>query len=142
MERLKLIALDSEDLAVISANCQDAVLKAGDIRFFPADRKLALTMNRFVWGREAHSKLPERRQAVLHFSRVLSVKSTGISRTDGDQVLSLLAVTFAPGKPPSGTIDLVFSGNAAMRLEVECIEAQLADMAAAWQAKSRPEHSV
>jgi hypothetical protein len=142
MQRLKLIALDSDDLEIISANCQDAVLKSGDIRFFPAERKLALAMNRFVWGKEAHSKMPERRQAVLHFSRVLSVKSTGVSRKDGDQVLSLLAVTFKPGKAPSGTIELIFSGNAAMRLEVECVEAQLADMAAAWQAKARPEHGV
>jgi hypothetical protein len=36
----------------------------------------------------------------------------------------------------------VFSGNAGVRLEVECIEAQLADMAAAWQARARPEHRL
>jgi hypothetical protein len=143
MKRLKLIALDGEDLAIVSANCQDAILKVGDIRYFPAERKFAMAMNRFVWGNEAHEKKsPERRQSVLHFSRVLDVKSTGIDRNNADQILSLLAVTFEPGNAPSGTIDLVFSGRAAMRLDVECVEAQLADMAAAWQAQTRPDHGV
>ncbi len=143
MKWLKLMALDSEDLAILSAHCQDAVLKVADIRYLPAEHKFALTLNRFVWGTEAHhQKTPERRQAVLHFSRVLGAKSTGINRRAGDQILSLLAITFEPAKAPSGTIELVFSGDAGVRLEVECIEAQLADMAAAWQARARPEHRL
>jgi hypothetical protein len=143
MQRLKLIALDSEDLGVISAHCQDAVVKVGDIGYLPAEHKVVLTMNRFVWGSEAHQKgTPERRQAVLHFSRVLGVQTAGIDRRKGDQILSLLAMTFTPNQAPSGTVELVFSGNAGMRLTVECIEAQLADMAAAWQARARPDHGV
>ena len=51
MDQLKLAALDAEDLQVLSAHVQDAVLKVGDIRFFAADGHLVLTMNRFVWDK-------------------------------------------------------------------------------------------
>ena len=37
-------------------------------------------------------------------------------------------------------IELVFAGDGAIRLDVECIEAQLADMPAAWEAQSVPKH--
>lgn len=55
-------------------------------------------------------------------------------------MLNLLAITFEAGDAPSGTIVLTFSGGAALRLEVECIEAQLADLGAAWETPSRPSH--
>jgi hypothetical protein len=142
MDRLKLIALDQEDLPVISAHCQDAVLKAGDILWLPAEKRLVLGMNRFVWENlENRGKTYERRRAALHFGRVDKVRTRGIDRSNKDMVLSLLAVTFQPGTEPAGTIDLVFSGHAAMQLEVECIEAQLSDLAAAWETGSRPAHA-
>ena len=143
MTRLRLLALDAEDLSVISAHCQDAVLKPGDIRYFPAEHKLIVSMNRFAWELADQPKHPfERRRAALHFSRVVKVSTLGIDRTASDQVLSLLAITFAEGEAPSGTIEFVFAGGAAMRMEVECIEAQLADMPASWEAGSRPRHEV
>lgn len=143
MERLKLMALDAEDLAVVSAYCQDAVLKAGDIDYFPAENRLVMAMNRFAWERASQrGRSYERRRAALHFARVSRVRTLGFDPHDGDLVLSLLAITFTPGEAPAGTIELVFAGGAGMRLEVECIEVQLTDMAAAWQAGSKPDHRV
>lgn len=143
MDRLKLIALDADDLSVISAHCQDAVLKAGDIEYFPGEGRVVLAMNRFVWETAlGKRKLYERRRSVLHFARVTKVSTLGIDRRRKDTVLSLLAITFSPGAAPSGTVELVFAGGLAMRLDVECIEAQLADLAAAWQTGSRPRHET
>ena len=143
MDRLKLIAMDADDLSVISAYCQDAVLKSGDIEYFPAEGRLVVAMNRFVWETSlGKKKLFERRRSVLHFARVTKVSALGIDRRKKDQVLSLLAVTFSQGEVPSGTVELVFAGGMAMRVEVECIETQLADLAAAWQTESRPEHEI
>ena len=140
-DRLRLIALDMEDLQAISAHCQDAVLKAGDLHYFPSERRFILEMNRFVWEKApGHSGQPERRKSVLHFDRVEKVSILGIDRTRKDQVLSLLAVVFEPTDDPGGTIQLVFSGGAAIRIMVECIEAQLADMKASWAAASIPSH--
>ncbi len=142
MERLKLIALDKEDLAIISAHCQDAVAKVGDLQFLATEGRFAIAMNRFAWEKGERSREFERRRAMLHFERVSGAQTQGLDRANPDQVLSLLAVTFEPGELPAGHIHLVFSGDAAIRLDVECIEAQLADMAAAWQTKSRPAHEL
>lgn len=141
MKRLRLLALDAEDLSVVSAHCQDAVLKPGDIRYFPAEHKLIVSMNRFAWELSDRPKHPfERRRAAMHFARVNKVATLGIDRRATDQVLSLLAITFTEGRAPSGTVEFVFAGGAAMRAEVECIEAQLTDMPASWEAGSRPSH--
>lgn len=141
MDLLKLLALDEEDLAVVSAHVQDAVMKVANIDYSPASKQFMLTMHRFAWeaagGRKAGD---ERRQSVLAFSRVLSAKAHGIDRGKKEDVLSLLAVRFVGGDAPAGTVELVFSGESAIRLDVECIEVRLADTGGAWGASSRPTH--
>ena len=140
MSQLKLMALDAEDLQVISSCCQDAVLKVGNLDYSPAKKQFSLSVNRFAWEQDEKSKTPERRQSVLHFAQVNHVRVSGIDRHDKEMVLSLLAVLFEAGDEPGGDIELVFAGDGAIKLNVECIEAQLSDMPAAWQAKARPSH--
>ncbi|TIT96440.1 MAG: DUF2948 family protein, partial [Mesorhizobium sp.] len=110
---LKLIALDDQDLSIISAHVQDAVMKVSDLEYLPAAKRFVLTMNRFVW--EARSGFlrqhNERRQSVLHFDRVLGAKTSGIARDKPAEVLSLLAVSFVAFSKPAGIIELVFSGG-------------------------------
>lgn len=145
MDPLKLIALDEEDLAIISAHAQDAVAKVGELAFTPAEKRFVMPVNRFVWEIEAgrfRKPRNERRNSVLHFERVLAAKASGIDPASKDDVLSLLAIRFEPGEAPGGTIELVFAADAAIRLEVEVIEARLADLGGAWQAASRPDHKV
>ncbi len=142
MKQLKLMAMDKEDLGIISAHCQDAVLKIGDLEYYPGENRFIVTMNRFVWENSGKRRIPERRRSVLHFNSVNSVKTTAIDRTAPDEILSLLALTFEPDELPSGKLHLVFSGNSAICLEVECIEVQLSDMNAAWEAKSNPAHNL
>ena len=140
---LKLVALDEEDLKVISAHLQDAVLKVGDLTYMPREKRFAMSMNRFVWekaGAGIRRRGYERRRAVLHFDRVLDVKAFDIDRRRKDDVLDLLAIRFAPAEAPTGTVELVFAGGGAIRLGVECIEAQLADLGAAWETRSKPIH--
>ncbi|AZV17913.1 MULTISPECIES: DUF2948 family protein [Mesorhizobium] len=144
MTGLKLIALDDQDLSIVSAHVQDAVLKVSDLEFLPAAKRFLLTMNRFVW--EAKSGLfrqhNERRQAVLHFDRVLGAKTSGIDRDKPAEVLSLLAISFIEISKPAGIVELIFSGGGAIMLDVECIEARLADIGGAWEATSRPIHKA
>jgi hypothetical protein len=145
MSSLKLIALDAEDLSVVSAHVQDAVAKVGDIAYEPARKLFTLAMNRFSWETSRTGWLfrkgeHQRRRAALSFSRVLSVQAAGIDREKPDTVLSLLAVRFASEQAPAGTVELVFSGGATIRLSVECIEARLSDLGGAWEAASRPAH--
>ncbi|NRG19551.1 DUF2948 family protein [Rhizobiales bacterium] len=144
MDQLKLAALDEEDLAVISAHVQDAVLKVGDIRFLPREDRLLVVMNRFAWdkalGKQARDL--ERRRAALSFARASNVKATRIRQGEKDAVLSLLAIEFAATDAPAGRVTLYFSGGAALSFDVECIEAQLADLGAAWATEHMPKHEA
>ncbi|MEO8756164.1 MAG: DUF2948 family protein [Devosia sp.] len=138
MPDLKLLALDSEDLEVISATTQDAVVRVGDMGFAKADRRFALLMNRFAW--EEDGKTRQRKRAALHFERVNDVKVTGIDTNSVDGVLELLAIRYTITDDPSGNVDLDFAGGGTVRLSVEVLEARLQDLGAAWAAKATPEH--
>ena len=141
MERLKLVALDEADLAVISACLQDAVFKASDVAYGPG--QFSLEANRFVWERDQGARTGERRRAVLAVKRVLAVRSRGIDKTKKDEVHSLLALRFLPGEEaPRGMLELVLAGGGAILLDVECIEAQLADMSGSWSTDFKPRHQA
>ena len=142
MAELKLLALDGEDLAVVSAHMQDAVFKVGDMAYEPRGLQFSLAANRFDWEKsDGKARSFERHRAALVFKRVLAVRTQGIDRRRRETVLSLLAIRFAQkGEGPDGTIELLLAGNATLALDVECIEVQLADIGGAWQTSSKPHH--
>lgn len=149
MPELKLIALDAEDLSVISAHLQDAVLRVGEMTYLPAERRFVAIANRFDWSKAVTAKGNtsteqfERRRAGIRFERVLSAKLQGIDLKDKRAALALLAITFEPtGGPdaPEGDVTLTFSGGAAIRLKVECVEIELKDLGAAWATSHSPKH--
>ena len=123
MDSLKLIALDGEDIAVVSAHLQDAVVKAADIHWRPAEKRVIVGLNRFDWE-AANGASPQfrRRRAALRFERVSACKCRNCTPVEKGQVLNLLAVSFEETDQPAGVITLLFSGGAALRLEVECLE--------------------
>jgi hypothetical protein len=136
---LKLAALDIEDLAVISAHMQDAVLVSGDMTYHPQRRQFALVANRFAWDEQ---EKPQRRRTGLHFGRVLAVKTLNLAQGEKDEVLSLLSISFAELDAPSGEVLLSFSGGVTVRLMIECLECQMADLGPAWEAGSVPHHPL
>src|SRR5690606_16299803 len=96
MDALKLVALDEQDLRIVSAHVQDAVIKVGELEYLPRLKRFVIPMRRFAWEVKSGflRQRNERRQSVLHFDRVLGVKSAGIRRDKPDDALSLLAVSF------------------------------------------------
>ncbi|WP_417310827.1 DUF2948 family protein [Devosia sp.] len=145
MTDLKLLALDSEDLEVISATTQDAVVRVGDMGYARADRRFALLMNRFAWEGDtagARSKTGIRKRAALHFDHVSAARTQGFDANATDGVLELLSITFTETDSPSGTIALTFAGGATVRLEVEALEARMQDLGAAWAARAKPGHAA
>ncbi|MBE7244570.1 MAG: DUF2948 family protein [Actinomycetospora chiangmaiensis] len=138
MELLRLAALDAEDLTVISAHLQDAILRPEDLSYLTAERRFLMAVRRFDWTPDAP---PRRRLAGVHVERVLGVKSRGLQPGDATP-MSLLALTFTPTDAPSGHIDFVFSGGAALRLEVECIEVRMKDLGPVWESAVRPGHDI
>ena len=143
MELLKLAAVDEEDLRVISAHMQDAVVRVGDIHWMPNKCRFALLANRYEWLSylRGWDEAPRQARTGLHFDGVRSVKSRNIRQEAKDGVLSLLAIAFIPHEnPPGGYIDLIFAGDGCIRLEVECIEAWMEDLGACGDVLCLPSH--
>ncbi len=144
MTDLKLIALDAEDLNILSAHLQDAVLKVADMAYLPREKRFAAVLNRFDWAaaipagkRKARR---QRRRTALRFERVGGARLLGIDMKARDRVLALLAMEFQSTTFPAGEVTLHFAGGGAVRLEVECIEAELRDLDAVWATRSTPDH--
>lgn len=144
MPDLKLIAFDAEDLAVISAHLQDAVLRVGDMAYLPRDMRFALLANRFDWldaaVADGEKEKFQRRRAALRFERVIEARLTKLDLNVRNTCLELLAIEFEPLEPPGGFVTLHFAGGAGVQLRVECIEAELEDLGAAWTTRSKPDH--
>lgn len=140
--QLTLGAEDAEDLEIISARLQDAVAKVKDLAYLPKSRRFAGLFNRFKWESTKKRGNDLRVRARLHFNGVLAVQSHNIDRSRPDAVVSLLAIRFAPkgGEDPGGTVELVFAGGGAIRLDVESLDAGLTDVSGDWSALGRPDH--
>lgn len=141
---LKLAALDTDDLQIISMQMQDAILKVANIRYLSRQQKVALVANRFDWDHaEGRPAAPYRRHLTgLQFTGVKSIKSRRIRQDDRDAVLELLSIGFEPHQPPGGDIVLCFAGGGDLRLEVEYIEAQLQDLGPEWETAAKPVHDT
>jgi len=141
MNPLKLIALDEEDLSVVSTHLQDAVMRVADMAYVPSQQRFAAVLSRFDWERVADGdKGYARRSAALRFDRVRGAQLKHLKPRAASRVLSLLAISFEPTEPPSGYVTLTFSGDVSIRLEVECIEAELRDLGPAWRTRHAPRH--
>ena len=127
--QLKLIALDADDLAVISAHVQDARVQASDIIWRQGEKRLVIGMNRLDWEQTLSGETsPRRLIAALRFDRVLACKSRNIDLEAPETALELLGIEFHPGEAPSGSAVLMFTDGGALRLDVECLECELTDL--------------
>jgi len=139
MTRLRLAAGDAEDLQILSARLQDAVLKLKDVSWQPRKRRFAAVVNRLKWEEGGKTRV----RAGLHFDSVLKVQSHKVKLGAEEAVIDLLAARFTPsegGEDPGGVVELVLAGGGAIRLTVECIEAELADLTQPWAARGTPNH--
>ena len=128
---LKLMALDADDLAVISAHVQDARVRTSDIMWRQGEKRLVIGMSRLDWEQTLCGETTQRRLvAALRFDRVLSCKSRRIDLKAPDAVLDLIGIEFHEGEAPSGSALLLFAQGGALRLEVECLECELTDLGA------------
>jgi hypothetical protein len=125
----RLIALDADDLAVISAHVRQAVVTTADIIWRQDEKRLVVGMNRLDWSQAiGGSAMPRRLVAALRFERVLSCKSRNIDMDASPSVLEMVGIEFQPTEPPGGSATLVFTNGGALRIDVECLECELADL--------------
>ena len=134
MEPLRLLAEDADDLHIISAALQDAILRPVDIAWEPQARRVTLALSRFCWECGG-----TRVMSAMQFGDVLSVKSRRLPRGP-EHALELLAMDFEPGEAPGGRVTLMFAGGGDLRIDVECLDAVLTDLSERWPAKVAPTH--
>jgi len=126
---LKLIALDADDLAVISTHVQDARVRISDIIWRQGEKRLVIGMNRLDWEQTlAGETTPRRLVAALRFDRVLSCKSRNIDLSEPKHMLDLVGIEFHPDEAPGGCALLMFTEGAMLRLDLECLECELTDL--------------
>ena len=135
---LRLLAQDPEDLDIISAAMQDAVLKVGEIVYEKKSKRLTIAFNRYRWEAGGGARV----RAGLQFAGVLQLQARKIRRGAPDAVLELLALTFTPGEAPGGVVTLSFAGGGDLRATVECVEAVLADVSEPWPTRRKPVHEA
>lgn len=138
---LALRAEQPEDLPVMAALLQDAVLPITEIRYHRRMRRLALLINRFRWedrdAAEARQRPYERVRSLLVISDVTGVASQGIDRADADTILSILDLAWEPGADGAGRLILTLAGDGAIAATVECIGIDLRDVTRPYIAPSR-----
>lgn len=138
---LRLMAVDPEDLQVVSSLVQDAIFPASEIQWLPSERRFAILLNRFRWedvplaqrgGRDF-----ERVQSVLLVGDVVKVQSQGVSKGDSDTILSILSLSFQPSEDGMGRLELTLAGDGAIALQVESLDVVLKDVTRPYIAPSK-----
>lgn len=142
MSGLKLLAQDEEDLKIVSAHLQDAVIRVGDMVYLPRRRRFAVVLSRFCWECNGEHPPGSRVESGLHFDGVLKTQSRDVRRDDPDALVGLLAINYTPSSSGDGIVDLVLCGGGLIRLTVECIDACLTDLSEPRPAVARPAHNL
>ena len=156
-ERLKLCAVDHEDLQVIAAVLQDALIPVSDMKFLAAERQFVLVVNRFRWENcsddpdapvVAVSDSPsdsdcepcrafERVHCGLRFDGVTQVRARGIDQRDRGRILELLHIGSEPG-----AVTMIFAGDTAIRVEGPDVVCRVEDIDEPWPTTWRPHHQL
>ena len=136
---LRLRAEDDDDLAVISACLQDALVSVGDLSYDPEAQRFMLVANRFRWECTADCAEFERILCGLSFDGVEHVAFRGFRRSEAERILSLLAIRPEDG---GGAVDLDFAGGATVRLKAAQIRCRLRDFGEPWPTSWQPDHPL
>jgi hypothetical protein len=139
-EPLRLVAQDGEDLKVVSALLQDAVLPVTELKYDARRRRFGMLLNRFRWEDRAEAervgRAYERVRTVMVVEDVRKVQSFGFDRADKDLVLSVLSISFEPGDDGTGRLILTLAGDGAIALDVEALDVRLDDVTRPYRAPS------
>lgn len=137
-DRLKLRAIDDEDLTVLAAFLQDAIANVSEMAYLPEEGRFLLSVCRFRWERAINANPAdafERVSCAITVENVTAPRYRGFSLKDRGRTMSLLTVTFG-----DNAVVLTFGGNAAIRLEVEGLDLRMEDFGSCWPTLQKPEH--
>ena len=141
---LKLIGKNIEDIQVISAYCQDSVVKLKDIVFLKKNRTFVMMLNRFMWedAEKGAFRQSKRIRCAIKFDEVLKVKSKKINQKNKNRLLECLAIKCNETVNNNYEIIFFFAGGSVISLISEFIEVVMHDLGEAWNVKYFPKHKI
>ena len=132
LNRMKLNAIDTEELKIIATVLQDGLIEVSDVKYLPSIRTFIVMITRFMWEEKIVNKTNNRTKAVLVFEDVLAVHSRNIDQMNKTKVLELLTFNFYNNKSKNIEIELLFNNDATIKLETEVVQAKLEDQGESW----------
>jgi hypothetical protein len=136
--KLKLRAVDNEDLQVLASFLQDSLAPVSDMAYDPASATFTLVVNRFRWECEPaieKGECFERILCGLHFAHVTAVKRRNIDLAKRGAMLDLLHMEWDGAR-----VVLAFAGDKAIALEAPRLECRMQDFGEPWPAARAPAH--
>ena len=139
---LKLLATSDEDLKIMAAHLQDAIVSIQDIANLKKNRIFLIQLNRFMWEdvEKGVFRKNKRIRTVLKFDNVISVLSKNVNTKKDKNFLDFLTIESNLLPDKSYEIKLIFSGNAVIKIKVEVIDVTLDDQGSPWESKTQPKH--
>jgi hypothetical protein len=142
-EQLKLTALDADDLGVISAACQDALVAVRDCAYFKDEKRFVLLLNRFRWEADPTVEAAySRTHSALVFNEVTAVRHHEIPLGEPDRMLELLVLVLDYRGDGERSVTLRFAAGRAIRLEIARLACHLGDVGEPWATPWKPAHPV
>ena len=143
-KNLKLIARTEEDLRVVSAHLQDAIVSVNDIANLSKNKILLLQLNRFMWEdvEKGVFRKNKRIRTVLKFENVIKVVSKNINHENKDKFLDFLTIESNLMTDKNYEMKILFAGNSIIKIISEVIEVTLDDQGEAWDTKNKPKHKA
>ena len=138
---LKLLATSNEDLKVIAAHLQDAIISTSDIANLKKNRIVLMELNRFMWEdvEKGVFRKNKRIRTILKFDNVINVYSKNISQKK-KEFLDFLTIESNILPDKSYEMKIIFSGNSAIKIYAEIIDVTLDDQGSPWDTKIKPKH--
>ncbi len=141
---LKLLANNTNDLKVISAHLQDSILTTKNIANLKKNRLFLLEFNRFMWEdiEKGILRKNKRIRSILKIDNVISVQSKNINQENKDRFLEFLTIEVDENASNNYNLNLIFAGDALIKIIVEVIEVYLDDQGEPWESKTEPKHKI
>ena len=143
-KNLKLIAKTEEDLRVVSAHLQDAIVNVSDVANLKKNKIFLMQLNRFMWEdvEKGVFRKNKRIRTILKFENVIKAYSKNINQSKGNKFLDFLAIETYQMVDNNYEMKIVFAGDSIIKIIAEAIEVTLDDQGEAWDTKNIPKHKL
>ena len=140
----KLKSLNIEDLKIISAYCQDSIVKIKDLVYLKENKIFIVMLSRFMWEdlEKGVFRNYKRIKSVLKFNFIERVLAKNINQQQKNRNLELLAIESNYNQNNLYNINLIFSGNGIVLLKSEETDVMLDDQEYFWEVKHSPKHRI